>query len=1484
MTLLSRCAAVAAWLATIPAGGAQGFQPADYGTVTLHLKADALALANNSPVPSWGPLAAAGTSQPTFLASDPLFNNKPSVRFDGVNDVFTKSTANLSARTIFAVVTAETGNVNLAGLISNGSDGLNVRRNNTTPGYRAVGAGQDGNDFSGNGTPTGTLTVNNGTTALYTPGVAHLVIAIAGAQKNYSTFWLGNASASLVRYWKGSVAEVLIYDGTLTPAGVNAVGYYLQTKYQLPTTFASPDPRIAFFTGSIASGVSSPSGILSTANAPVSLTWSTSQATEVTMNQGITLTPPALSGSVVVSPTATTTYTLTARNSLGTSVTADFTVHIGVTPLPPRINEFAAENANGLTDTDGTTPDWIEIFNPNAYGIDLNGLQLRDSTALWNFPVGSGIAAAGYRVILADSKNLTDPASTLHTNFSLSNNGELLLLTRLSDNAVLTAFSPGYPPQYGDASYGFYGSPPQLGYFGKPGGNPTPGAANNATGVLGFLDQTDDTRFTVGRGFHTSAVTTVLSAMTPGATLVFTTNGSDPTLTNGQTVLPADANTPPSITLTIHPGAVPAGAPAVNNIASTGGVTTLRAAAFLTGYAPTNTDTQTYLFPSGILTQTPGSAFSRGWPTAPVNGQIFNFGMDPNVVNSFTVPQMEESLQSLPTLSIVTNQANLTASATGIYVNADQHGDAWERPISLELIHPPGYVSPDGNAEGFQIDGGLRMRGGFSRNDQFFKHGFRLFFSRKYDGKLNYPLFGSEGTNQFGKLDLGTGSNYAWYRESDYNNGRFNTMVRDPFCRDTQGALGQPYTKSRYYHLYLNGTYWGLYYTEERAEAEFAASYFGGDDSEYDAVKCGNHIGNFQTEATDGTLAAWQTLWTRARSLATGGATLAKYFELEGRNPDGTRNPVLPVLLDIDNLIAEMLVIFYSGDGDAVLSNFLNHDRPNNWFSIYRRNGADGFRFFIRDAEHTLGATNWVNDQTGPWPSIYTNDFTYSNPQLLHQDLSASPEYRLRFADQVRKHFFDGGALTPAATLARFQKRANQLPAAMRAESARWGDAQSITNLPSGHPPRYLVSDWEAAIAFAKTSILPGRTATVLNQLRTDALYPNLAAPALLDANGQPAYQVSSPATFSISLNATAGTLYYTTNGGDPRSPGGAVSPGALTGASPLSITLTATSRIRARVLSGTVWSALTNGEYLIGTLANHNNLVISQVQYKPATADGLAEFLEIMNISAGAVDLTNCSFSSGFSFKFPDNYILAPGSRALLVRSQAAFLTAWPAFKPTLIAGVFANDTALSNGGETIELRAANGAVIQSFAYNNKSPWPEEADGTGPSLVLINPLLNPDPANPLNWRRSVPGNGSPNASDALPYSSWLNTQTLTGFNNPPDSDPDGDNLPNLMEYALGTSPTAVTPPPLLPALIPLTVEGLPNTFLTTNLTYPPGRDDVRLTVETSVNLAGPWLPAVPAGLSVGNPDGTTTWPFRHPDPASAASRQFLRLKAVKLN
>jgi hypothetical protein len=134
----------------------------------------------------------------------------------------------------------------------------------------------------------------------------------------------------------------------------------------------------------------------------------------------------------------------------------------------------------------------------------------------------------------------------------------------------------------------------------------------------------------------------------------------------------------------------------------------------------------------------------------------------------------------------------------------------------------------DGTA-GFQANAGVRIRGGFSRKPDNPKHAFRFIFRSDYGTpKLLYPLFGGEGAGSFDKIDLRTSQNYSWSVDggADFSE---NIMNRDVFSRDLQRELGRPYTRSRYYHLYINGVYWGLFQSQERSEAKYAATYFGGD-------------------------------------------------------------------------------------------------------------------------------------------------------------------------------------------------------------------------------------------------------------------------------------------------------------------------------------------------------------------------------------------------------------------------------------------------------------------------------------------------------------------------------------------------------------------------------------------------------------------------------------------------------------------------------
>lgn len=76
-------------------------------------------------------------------------------------------------------------------------------------------------------------------------------------------------------------------------------------------------------------------------------------------------------------------------------------------------------------------------------------------------------------------------------------------------------------------------------------------------------------------------------------------------------------------------------------------------------------------------------------------------------------------------------------------------------------------------------------------------------------------------------------------------------------------------------------------------------------------------------------------------------ASNAAYLRALGRDPNGAPNPLFTKLVDVDNLADYMTVIFYGGNTDAPISNFLGNNRPNNWYGAYNRLVPDGFKFLV---------------------------------------------------------------------------------------------------------------------------------------------------------------------------------------------------------------------------------------------------------------------------------------------------------------------------------------------------------------------------------------------------------------------------------------------------------------------------------------------------------------------------------------------------------
>ncbi|MBN2474231.1 MAG: lamin tail domain-containing protein [Pirellulales bacterium] len=138
------------------------------------------------------------------------------------------------------------------------------------------------------------------------------------------------------------------------------------------------------------------------------------------------------------------------------------------------INEFMAHNSAGLADEDGTLSDWIEIHNPTAESVRLDGWYLTDKDddpIKWQFPDVS-IDAGDYLLVFASEKNRN--GTELHTNFKLSAGGEYLALVRDDGMTVEFAYRPEYPEQYENVSYGLSPDFSTQGYFTSP----TPGFPN----------------------------------------------------------------------------------------------------------------------------------------------------------------------------------------------------------------------------------------------------------------------------------------------------------------------------------------------------------------------------------------------------------------------------------------------------------------------------------------------------------------------------------------------------------------------------------------------------------------------------------------------------------------------------------------------------------------------------------------------------------------------------------------------------------------------------------------------------------------------------------------------------------------------------------------------------------------------------------------------------------------------------------------------
>jgi len=740
---------------------------------------------------------------------------------------------------------------------------------------------------------------------------------------------------------------------------------------------------------------------------------------------------------------------------------------------PLVINEFLASNSNGHRDPQGDDDDWIEIYNRGSEPIDIGGMHLTDNMdrpTKWRVPTGNPslttVSPGGYVLIWADRDEADYPAG-LHAGFEIgAGGGELGLF---DSTGTIRIDEIGYSRQDPNISYGRY-----------PDGNdtwrlfavPSPASANVGT-YQGFVG---DVQFSHNRGFYEAPFTLTIACDTPGTTIYYSTDGTEPGVQGARGISGLAYRGPMTISHT----------------------TCIRARAIKAGWKPSKVDAQTYIFLDDVLAQSNNPA---GFPSA-WGSTAADYAMNQALIERH-IATIKEDLKSIPTMSIVMKTDDLFGP-DGIYTNWGNRGVDWERPCSME------FFTPDGS-EQVQVNCGIRIYGGVGRREK--KKTLRLLFKATYGAsKLRYPIFGDDAADEFDTIILRANFNdgYPWGAAA-------SQFIRDEFMRRAQLLTGHPSPIGNFVHLYINGLYWGLYNPTQRPDTAFSATYYGGNKEDWDGVNSGQSVNSSP-------MTAWNTLMNMSNS---GLATNEEYQRLQGNNPDGTDNPAYEDYLDVDQYINFVMVNLWGGNNDWT---------SHNWYAGRLRGPeSTGWKGYTWDAEWVIGMRSGVNDDsvhndtpTGNW---LLKPYTY---------LRANSEFRLLFGDYVHKAFFNGGVFyvdparpawdpehpernRPAALYAQL---ADEIEPAMTCETARWGDVGGGA---------YTIDHWRSERNWILNTYMPDRSEIVLGQLIDVGLYPDVPAP-VFQINGLDQHGGHVVVGDLFSARASD-PVYYTTDGSDPRLP-----------------------------------------------------------------------------------------------------------------------------------------------------------------------------------------------------------------------------------------------------------------------------------------------------------------------------------------------------------
>ena len=976
----------------------------------------------------------------------------------------------------------------------------------------------------------------------------------------------------------------------------------------------------------------------------------------------------------------------------------------------------------------GGHADWIELLNSGAAAVDLSNWSLtdeRDTLRKFVFPPGTSLAAGAGLVVVADDRLAPAGAAWLHAPFSLGSGGEYLALLDPS-GTVVDALDPGYPPQNSFHSWGRDPATSQWGYFRTA----TPGQPNTGSWQPAVADPPV---FGMPGGFYPATVSLSLTTATPGGAIRYTTDGSDPTATNG-------FNYTTSLSL-------PFISDRIGHV--------IKARAMAPGLLPSAVVTHTYLINQNANLRTAPAALLSGDP-----GQTFYKPLGIMAIQGGTYNSAIWTAAAATDYNIPVGDGRLT--------DPDSGSRPYERPAFLE------YYFPD-NRPGIRETAGLRISSSpWSRPqlvlsdvptktlwdaDSTKKPSFNIFFRSDYgNNSINYPLIPETEVRRFEEFRLRAGKN-------DIS----NPFIRDEFIRRLWTDMGHEGTVGTFASVYLNGYFKGYYNLVERIREPFMQAHHRSN-ADWDV----NYINTFE----DGDNIHWNTVLL---------PRLNANLTLKA-NWDSLR-----AVLDVTNVADYILLNTYTAMWDWPHNNWaMARERSaTGIWRCYVWDAEGGYSLYGNKLAtyQTLRDDLLGSDDNTPVPVMFKRLMTSPEFRLLFADRIQKHLFNngvLTDAKTGPRRTATQAEAAPLLAVAGITPDTSWYTNWINPTSGRRATLFPKLTSPTAHgqfrdpnqdlstadtlwpvtlPPVFSQHGGVIAAGFNLT-ITHGAPAGSILYYSTDGSDPRAWGGTVAPA----ARTYLNPVSFNQSSITVKSRVLNT-----------GVIPNEW---SPLTEARFAVAAVPATAANTVISEIMYNPPAL--TTAEAAAGFIDKEDF---------EYIAVQNIGPSPIDLSTLRFQLGitYSFQFTGRPVIDPGQRALLAKNARALRFRYGTGIDALLAGEYFGG--LNNSGDPVRLEVSTNAnAIKAFTYDDNAPWPKRADGDGSSLLLVNPAANPDHDLPASWTSSAALGGQPTGVPLnLTFGQWaawrfsaeeLADPSRTG----PTADFDGDGLPNLIEYLTGTN------------------------------------------------------------------------------------------------